>query len=516
MARQRDIIRRERPATRRKRLRGADERAKSAFLSIVSHELRTPLNTILGQAERLTDEALPVQVREAAAAIRDSGEGLYALLNDILEMARLEGGAAPAEAAALDIRALVEGVRRMCQPQAWARDLDLEVDIDPAVPARLRGDAGRIRQTLVNLTGNALKFTERGGVRIRVEMEGGALKLSVSDTGIGIDRKDCARLFRAFEQNEDVLTRQHGGLGLGLALCRRLVASMGGRIGLESEKGTGSMFWFTARTASTEAACDNAGPNPLQTSDSLAVQRVRGLRVLAADDNPLHRQILARIFEDAAIAFEIVDNGLQAAEAAGKQAFDAILLDARMPMVDGIQAARMIRTLQQRHKGAAIFIACAEADVAESDAGAVCDGILRKPYTAHGVVAVLAGVAGDGEDRSFDAAGVLELEKTVGRAALLDVLHSFLASAAEMTARIDAALPEQDSATVEQAARDLAGAASGLGLNALTAAARDLSQAARRAEGRLGARASAVAALSTEAHQALAALYPDLAAQGTG
>lgn len=510
MGRQRDIGRRERVAARRDRLRGAGERAKSAFLSVVSHELRTPLNTILGQAERLSDDGLPPHVREAGSAIRDAGEGLYALLNDLLELAKLEGGSPSPDAGPLDIRALVEGIRRMNQSQAWARELDLETEVDPAVPLRLRGDVGRIRQTLVNLTGNALKFTERGGVKIRVEMDGRALKIAVSDTGIGIDRRDQARMFGPFEQQEDVLTRRHGGLGLGLALCRRLVAAMGGHMGVESERGEGSTFWFTAPTQPGEGKSNPDRAPDHRPTDASHLERVRGLRVLAADDNPAHRLALAEIFAKAGVVHDMVETGPQAAEMAGRQAFDAIILDAHMPHVDGIQTARTIRTLQQRHKGAAILIACGAGDVSEADAAIVCDALMRKPYTFPGVIGALAKAVADQSAESFDASGILELEQTVGRPALIDILTSFLGSAIEMTGLIAEALSDHDSAAIERAARDLAGAAGGLGLAALTAAARELSQAARAGESALRGRAETVAGLTTQAQRALTNLYPDL------
>lgn len=510
MARQRNIARRERAAARRNRLRGADKRAKATFLSVVSHELRTPLNTILGQADLLADEGLPFAVREAGAAIRSAGEGLYRLLSDILELAKLEGGAAPAESAPFDIRDVADSVRRVCQAQAWARQLDLEVTVDPRVPPRLRGDTARIRQTLLNLTGNALKFTERGGVSIAIEMRDTMLRVAVSDTGRGIDRRHCERLFRAFEQNEHVLTRQHDGLGLGLTLCRDLVASMGGRIGVESEIGKGSTFWFTARVLPS-ATATAIPPAADVAPDENVISRLKGLRLLAADDNPLHRATLMQIFEDAELTCEIVEGGLEAVERAGRERFDVVVLDAHMPGVDGVQAARMIRALRQRRSSAAILIVCTPDDVAEAEAALVGDAILRKPYTAHSVLAAIARAVGE-DDAAFDASGVLDLEQTVGRPALIDILASFLASAADMTARIEAALPDCDSAAMEQVARDLAGAAGGLGLTALTAAARELSQAARKGEGSLQSHADAVLGLAGQAHRALTTLFPDVGA----
>ncbi|BCW90650.1 Sensory/regulatory protein RpfC [Alphaproteobacteria bacterium SO-S41] len=524
MARQRDPSLRERVATRRALLRarrsraGDGERAKAAFLSVISHELRTPLNTILGQTDLLATDGLPPHVHDAIEAIRTAGEGLNALLSDVLELARLEAGAAAPERADLDIRNLAESVRRLCQPKAWAQNLDLEVAVDRAVPQRLRGDGGRIRQTLINLAGNALKFTERGGISISVEMQSqGArgLKISVSDTGIGIEPRDVKRIFASFEQSDRVLTRRHGGLGLGLALCNRLVESMDGTIGVESQPGQGSTFWFTVPVGIAETSEDHEAPAQAEGApDASAIARINGLRVLAADDNPLHRAALARICAACGIELELVADGLEAVETAGRKTFDAVILDAHMPVVGGVQAGRMIRALHQRQANAAILIACPEGDHAEADGDGVADAVLYKPYSMSSIAAALAAaVSGETGDAAFDSSGVAELEQAVGRPVLVDILKSYLTNAAEMMALIEAAAPTGDTTVLEQAARDLAGAASGLGLAALTAAARELSQAARRGDedDKLANHAAALAALTTTTHRQLAQLYPDVA-----
>lgn len=520
MVRQRETAR-ERPADRRARLRArrhggsAGERAKTAFLSIVSHELRTPLNTIIGQADLLADDVLSPHARAAVDAIRHAGQGLYASLNDILELAKLEG-AAPAEASDLDIRTLAEGVRRICQPKAWALELDLELAVDNTIPQRLLGDAGRIRQTLLNLVGNALKFTERGGVSIAVQrLRPDLLKFSISDTGVGIDAQDQRRLFQPFEQGERFLTRRHGGLGLGLTLCKRLVEGMGGSIGVESQLGVGSTFWFTAPVSPAEAVADLAPVlcDDDALPDAAVLARIQGLRVLAADDNPLHRQSLERIFASLGLEADLVSDGLEAIEAVGRKTYDVIILDAHMPVVGGVQAARTIRTLRQKLAELAIFIVCPEGDYEEADALGLADGILRKPYTARTMGEAIGTLkAGETAEDSFDASGIVELEQTVGRPVLVDILKSFLVSAADITQRIETAMTAADSAEMERAARDLSGAASGLGLAALSLAARELSQSAREGNraGILG-QASALLELAGSTQRDLTHLYPDLA-----
>lgn len=496
---------------------GADA-AKSAFLSLVSHELKTPLNTILGQAELLMLDALPDHVRQSVEAIRSAGQGLNALVGDLLDISRLEEGDAPADAADLDIRALAESVRRLLIPEARERGLDFEVAVDPAVPARLAGDTARIRQVLMRLAGNALKFTERGGVSISVALtaDSGALRIAVADTGIGVDPADQARIFNAFEQSERLLTRSHGGLGLGLALAARLVREMGGEIGLESRPAVGATFWFTAPVkAAVDSALPDAAPVEDERIDPGLIARLRGLSVLAADDNPLHRAALGRIFETCGIDVDLVADGLEAAEAAGRRSYAIVLLDAHMPIAGGIQAARMIRALAQRQPAPYIIISCTAGDPAEADAAALADAILRKPYGVRTLAAALA-IALDGArpvSGDLDAAGLADLELSVERGVLVDILRSYMSAAEAMTARIEAALPDDDAPALEQAARDLASAAGGLGLAALTAAAQELSQAARggAVTHAVSVQAERLVALSSATREQLTALYPDLA-----
>ena len=495
----------------------ADEPSKTAFLSLISHELKTPLNTILGQAELLLMDALPDHARQAVAAIRDAGQGLNALIADLLDISRQEHAPSGLEAADLDVRALVDGVKRILALEARARGLDFEVAVDPAIPSRLAGDTARMRQVLLRLADNALKFTERGGVSVSASFveSTGELRFAVSDTGIGVDPADQARIFDLFEQSESLLTRSHSGLGLGLALAARLVRAMGGRIGLESRPAVGATFWFTA-PVSMPADGTIPDPGPLEDGriDPGLIARLRGLSVLAADDNPLHRAALARIFDACGIDADIVADGLEAAEAAGRRAYAIVLLDAHMPVAGGIQAARMIRTLGQRQIAPYLMIACTEGDPAEPDAADVADAILRKPYGGRALAAALAAALDGARPVSgeLDTVGLADLELSVGRGVLVDILRSYMSAAEAMTARIEAALPGDYAPALEQAARDLASAAGGLGLAALTAAAQELSQAARSGgvTQAVSAQAERLIALSSATRDQLTALYPDL------
>lgn len=496
---------------------GADG-AKAAFLSLVGHELKTPLNTILGQADLLLQDALPDHARQAVEAIREAGQGLFALVGDLLDISRQDGTARD-ESADLDIRAVAASLSRLAGGEAASRGLELEIAIDPAVPARLKGDAARIRQALMKLIDNALKFTERGGVSVSIMMAdaGDALSCQVADTGVGIDPADQERIFAAFEQGESLLTRSRGGLGIGLALTAQLVRAMGGEIGLDSRPGIGATFWFTAPVAMPAEGPPQAGaPLDDEHVDDAVMRRLQGLPVLAADDNPLHRAALARMFAACQMDAEIVSNGYEAVEAAGRRNFAFILLDAHMPIVSGIQAARMIHALSQRQQGTHVMIGCAAGDPVEAEAQAISDSVLRKPYSSRAVFAAfIAALQGDkAATGGFDAAAISDLELSVGRGVLVDILRSYMVAAEAMTRRIEAALPQDDALELEQAARDLASAAGGLGLAALTSAAQELSQEARAGgmSRSLSAQAERLVALSETTRDQLAALYPDLAA----
>ncbi|MFT3809820.1 MAG: ATP-binding protein [Micropepsaceae bacterium] len=521
MVRQRDpralrrVSQRARPSGRAGARAGSDE-AKSAFLSLVSHELKTPLNTILGQADLLMRDSLPDHAQQAVAAIRQAGEGLFALIGDMLEISRLDEAAKPDDTE-LDVRMLADSVRSLTLGEARRQGLDFEIAVDPAVPARLTGDTARIRQVLMKLIANALKFTERGGITVSVGLtaDGEALKIAVADSGVGVDPADQARIFAAFEQGEDLLTRSHGGLGLTLAA--RLVRAMGGAIGLDSRPAIGTTFWFTVPVGMPS----DAVPTDMPVAEDERIEpalarRLRGLSVLAAEDNPLNRAALARVFEACGIEAEMACDGLEAVEAAGRRSFDVVLLDAHMPVAGGVQAARMLRTLGRRQQVPYLMIACAAGDPAENEARDVADAILRKPLSARGIVAALT-AAIDGArpaPDALDTASLADLETSVGRGVLIDILRSYMGAAEAMTARIEAALPGEDALALEQAARDLASAAGGLGLAALTAAAQDLSQAARdgSVSGAITAQAERLVALSTATHEQLVHIYPDLAA----
>src|SRR5579871_5087659 len=372
----------------------AANRAKSLFLATMSHEIRTPLNGVLGMTQAMAmDELTPVQ-RERLEVVHASGEALLAILNDILDLAKIEAGKLELEEIDFDLEEIVRGAHQAFTAQANAKGLDFTLDIARGSEGVYRGDPTRIRQILYNLLSNALKFTDQGGqIRVDARFASETLTISVADTGVGIPADRLPLLFGRFAQADASTTRRFGGTGLGLAICRELAMMMGGLIEVESEPDKGSKFTLSLpleRVGAPRASPLAAGPAGEGPAPNMR------LRVLAAEDNPVNQLVLKTLLHQAGIEPVVVENGVQAVEAWKTEPWDLILMDVQMPRMDGPTAARAIREAEalegRRRTPIVALTANVMAHQLADYAAAGMDGHITKPLEAARLFEALAAV----------------------------------------------------------------------------------------------------------------------------
>ena len=361
--------------------------AKSEFLAHMSHEIRTPMNAVLGLAQVLEREPLAPAQRDMVGRIRGAGQSLLAILNDVLDLSKIEAGQLRIEPRPFDLRALLANLDSLMGQVARAKGLALRIEPPALPPDLLRGDGLRIEQILINLVSNAIKFTERGEVSVRVrtdEVEEAQLRVhaEVRDTGIGIAPEAQARLFAPFTQADAGIARRFGGTGLGLSICKRLVELMGGAIGVRSQPGLGSTFWFELpleRVAGSEPA---SAAIPVPAAASASGSRLAGMHVLVVDDSAMNRDLVQRALALEGAEATLAADGQQAIELlrSRPRAFDAVLMDVQMPVLDGLSATRRIRDeLGLAALPVIAFTAGVGADQQAAARAAGADDVLPKP-----------------------------------------------------------------------------------------------------------------------------------------
>jgi PAS domain S-box-containing protein len=374
---------------------------KSRFLANMSHEIRTPINGLLGMADFLLGTKLDPEQREYTETIQRSAGSLTSLINDILDFSSIESKTLRLDREVFSLRAAIEQSAAEFASQAGGKGIDFTSSIASSVPDAVLGDPVRWRQVLSNLLGNALKFTERGRIALGVELVSQTrdelkLRFTVTDTGIGIPASDRDRLFETFTQADDSNTRKYGGTGLGLAISKQLVELLGGEIGVESDPGAGSRFWFTAsfgkaakagavvpaapRTRVRETPAPQAKAAPKEAPQEISTLR-QSMRILLAEDNEINQRITLRLLQKLGVAADAVVNGRQAVEALEKKKYDLVLMDCQMPDMDGFEATAVIRSREgkSRHQTICALTANAMAGDRERCLAAGMDDYISKP-----------------------------------------------------------------------------------------------------------------------------------------
>ncbi|MCK6412593.1 MAG: PAS domain S-box protein [Azonexus sp.] len=496
-----------------KRAAEVANQAKSAFLANMSHEIRTPMNAIIGLTHLLRKNVQDPEQRDRLDKVRNAGEHLLAVINDILDLSKIEAGKVELEAIPFTLDRLLPQVGMLVRDRAQDKGLSLLVEPAPVLEGSLLGDPTRLTQALLNYIGNAIKFTERGTIGLRCQLqevsaEEATLRFEVSDTGIGIEAEALERLFNAFEQADNSTTRHYGGTGLGLAITRRLALQMGGQTGVDSRPGSGSTFWFTARLRRSQvaapplsAALSSAHSAEFPLHDERSPPVCCDRRVLLCEDNPVNQDVALALLADIGLEVDVAGNGREAVARAAATDYDLILMDMQMPLMDGLEASRAIRALPQcRELPIVAMTANAFAEDRERCLAAGMNDFLPKPVNPTALYRCLqhwlalpkslpppSPAQDDGSRLALTAAGKLDLEQALAITRnrperLVKLLTMFAENHAGDIDRLRHEWQQGEGTAAERTAHSLKGTAATLGIQPLGRLATELDQALRTAE----------------------------------
>ena len=448
-------------------------RAKSDFLAHMSHEIRTPMNGVIGMNRLLLSTSLEAPQRVYAEAVQSSAQALLTIINDILDITKLEAGRVELESIEFDLEPLLHDVVELLQPRAAEKGLALGLELGEAASGRFRGDPTRLRQVLLNLIGNAVKFTETGGVRVEArrigeDAKGARLRFEVADTGIGIPAEARGRLFQKFNQADGSITRRFGGTGLGLAISRQLVELLGGEIGVESEEGKGAVFHVELSLPRAPARTPAPAP-PQAAAEAPRPAGARAARILVAEDDRTNQMVTRAMLERAGYTVEIVDNGRAALAAIERDEYDLLLMDVQMPELDGVAATERIRAMGPEKAAMPIVAITAHAMVGarQEYLGKGMNDYVSKPFELEELLRVVArwtGVAPTRRRKSapakpglpaiLDERRLAELEQIMPKREFETLVRSWVAATSARVDRIESHAGSGNLSGAQQDAQD--------------------------------------------------------------